>query len=87
MRVTTAFNRLLQLPGASVATVSFERDGVVVGLRRRARGGWSVRAAAVSVVPAMTGAGAAGAISIWPRPAAIWSASCAVSSARAASGL
>ena len=37
MRVTTAFNRLLQLPGASVATVSFERDGVVVGLRRRAR--------------------------------------------------
>jgi transposase len=37
MRVTTAFNRLLQVPGASVATVRFERDGVVVGLRRRAR--------------------------------------------------
>lgn len=37
MRVTTAFNRLLQVPGASVVTVSFERDGVVVGLRRRAR--------------------------------------------------
>ncbi len=37
MRVTTAFNRLLQVPGASVATVSFERDGVVVGLRCRAR--------------------------------------------------
>lgn len=37
MRVTTAFNRLLQVPGASVQSVSFERDGVVVGLRRRAR--------------------------------------------------
>jgi len=37
MRVTTAFNRLLQVPGASVAAVSFERGGVVVGLRRRAR--------------------------------------------------
>jgi len=37
MRVSTAFNRLLQVPGASVATVSFEGEGVVVGLRRRAR--------------------------------------------------
>jgi len=37
MRVTTAFNRLLQVPGASVATVAFERDGLVVGLRLRRR--------------------------------------------------
>ncbi len=37
MRVSTAFNRLLQVPGASVATVSFEREGVVVSLRRRTR--------------------------------------------------
>lgn len=37
MRVSTAFNRLLQVPGASVAEVRFEREGVVVGLRRRAR--------------------------------------------------
>ena len=37
MRVSTAFNRLLQVPGASVAAVSFEREGVVVCLRRRAR--------------------------------------------------
>lgn len=37
MRVGTAFNRLLQVPGASVAAVSFEREGVVVALRRRAR--------------------------------------------------
>jgi transposase len=37
MRVSTAFNRLLQVPGASVTAVSFEREGVVVSLRRRAR--------------------------------------------------
>ncbi len=37
MRVSTAFNRLLQVPGASVAAVSFEGEGVVVSLRRRAR--------------------------------------------------
>src|SRR5881397_2362686 len=37
MRVTTAFNRLLEIPGAAVGAVSFEREGVVVGLRRRAR--------------------------------------------------
>lgn len=37
MRVSTAFNRLLQVPGASVAAVRFEREGVVVSLRRRAR--------------------------------------------------
>jgi len=37
MRVTTAFNRLLALPGPSVRSVRFEREGVVVGLRRRSR--------------------------------------------------
>jgi transposase len=39
MRVTTAFKRLLRLPGASVIDVSFTADGVVVtvGLRRRRR--------------------------------------------------
>lgn len=37
MRVTTAFNRLLEIPGASVRSVAFERDGVVVGLRRRSK--------------------------------------------------
>ena len=37
MRVTTAFNRILDLPGASVATVSFTDEGLVVGLRRRSR--------------------------------------------------
>jgi transposase len=35
MRVTTAFNRILALPGASVASVTFGQEGVVVGLRRR----------------------------------------------------
>jgi transposase len=37
MRVSTAFNRLLQVPGVSVVAVSFEREGIVVSLRRRAR--------------------------------------------------
>jgi transposase len=37
MRVTTAFNRMLAVPGASVAAVSFEGEAVVVGLRRRAQ--------------------------------------------------
>ena len=39
MRVTTAFNRLLDLPGASVRAVRFDLDGVVVtvALRRRRR--------------------------------------------------
>ncbi len=35
MRVTTAFNRMLGLTGASVASVSFAPGGIVVGLRRR----------------------------------------------------
>ncbi|HZT67202.1 MAG TPA: ISL3 family transposase [Acidimicrobiales bacterium] len=37
MRVTTAFNRILSLPGATVVSVSFERSGIVVGIRSRAR--------------------------------------------------
>jgi len=49
MRVTTAFNRMLDIPGASVASVQFTPDGMVVGLRRRSRRltcpcGWSTRA-------------------------------------------
>ncbi|MGH3503269.1 MAG: ISL3 family transposase [Nocardioidaceae bacterium] len=35
MRVTTAFNKMLSIPGASVASVEFTPEGVVVGLRRR----------------------------------------------------
>jgi transposase len=37
VRVTTAFNRMLELPGASVTGVSFERRGVVVTVRLRRR--------------------------------------------------
>ncbi len=37
MRVTTAFNRMLAIPGASVARVEFTPEGVVVGLGRRSR--------------------------------------------------
>jgi len=49
MRVTTAFNRMLSIPGASVASVEFTPEGLVVGLRRRSRRltcpcGWSTRA-------------------------------------------
>ena len=37
MRVSTAFNRLLRLPGASVIDVSFSGEGVVVTVRLRRR--------------------------------------------------
>ncbi len=37
MRVTTAFNRLLRLPGASVIDVSFAADGVIVTVRLNRR--------------------------------------------------
>lgn len=37
MRATTAFNKMLAIPGASVAGVSFTPEGVVVALRRRFR--------------------------------------------------
>jgi transposase len=37
MHVTTAFNRLLRLPGASVIDVSFSSEGVIVTVRLRRR--------------------------------------------------
>ena len=37
MRVTTAFRRLLRLPGASVVDVSFGDEGIVVTVRLRRR--------------------------------------------------
>jgi hypothetical protein len=37
VRVTTAFNRLLRLPGASVTDVSFGVEGVIVTVRLRRR--------------------------------------------------
>ena len=37
MRVCTAFNRLLRLPGASVIDVSFGAEGVIVTVRLRRR--------------------------------------------------
>lgn len=37
MRVTTAFNRILALPGASVESVQFTPEGLVLGLRHRSR--------------------------------------------------
>ena len=37
MRVSTAFNRMLEIPGAWVESVAFAPEGVVVGLRSRCR--------------------------------------------------
>ncbi len=37
MRVTTAFNRLLRLPGASVTDVEFSPMGVIVSVRLKRR--------------------------------------------------
>lgn len=37
MRVTTAFNKMLAIPGATVKEVSFTPEGVVVVLRRRSK--------------------------------------------------
>jgi transposase len=37
VRVSTAFNKMLALKGASVSSATFTAEGVVVGLRRRAR--------------------------------------------------
>jgi transposase len=37
MRVSTAFNRLLRLPGAAVIDVSFSTEGVIVTVRLRRR--------------------------------------------------
>ncbi len=37
MRVSTALNRMLGLPGASVLDVGFGAEGVTVRLRRRRR--------------------------------------------------
>jgi transposase len=49
VRATTAFNKMLAIPGADVAGVVFTPTGIVVGLRRRGRRlhcpcGWSTRA-------------------------------------------
>jgi transposase len=49
VRATTAFNKMLAIPGANVAGVQFSPSGIVVGLRRRGRRlrcpcGWSTPA-------------------------------------------
>lgn len=49
MRATTAFNKMLNIPGATVAGISFTPPGIVVTVRRRGRRlrcpcGWSTRA-------------------------------------------
>ncbi|MGH3505172.1 MAG: ISL3 family transposase, partial [Nocardioidaceae bacterium] len=49
MRATTAFNKMLAIPGAHVAAVTFTPDGIVVDLARRSKRlrcpcGWSTRA-------------------------------------------
>ena len=49
MSATTAFNKMLAIPGANVVGVQFTPTGIVVSLRRRSRRlhcpcGWSTRA-------------------------------------------
>ncbi len=49
MRATTAFNKMLAVPGADVVGVTFTPAGIIVDVRRRARRltcpcGWSTRA-------------------------------------------
>ena len=50
MRATTAFNRMLNIPGATVTGVTFTPEGIVIDLRRRFHKltcpycGWSTRA-------------------------------------------
>ena len=49
MRATTAFNKMLAIPGAHVAAVTFTPEGIVIDLARRAKRlrcpcGWSTRA-------------------------------------------
>ena len=49
MRATTAFNKVLAIPGACVAAVTFTPEGIVVDLKRRGKRlrcscGWSTRA-------------------------------------------
>lgn len=49
MRATTAFNKMLAIPGCHVTGVAFTPDGIVVDVGRRARRlrcpcGWSTRA-------------------------------------------
>jgi transposase len=49
VRATTAFNKMLAIPGAHVTAVAFTPEGVVVDLGRRAKRlhcpcGWSTRA-------------------------------------------
>ncbi len=49
MRVTTAFNKMLAIPGANVVEVAFAPEGIVIGIRPRKRRltcrcGWSTAA-------------------------------------------
>jgi hypothetical protein len=49
VRATTAFNKMLAIPGAHVAAVTFNPDAIVVDLARRSKRlrcpcGWSTRA-------------------------------------------
>lgn len=64
MRATTAFNKMLEIPGAWVTGVTFTPNGIVVDIARRGRRlrcpcGWSTRARSTTarcVVAARMGA-------------------------------
>jgi hypothetical protein len=68
VRVTTAFNRLLRLPGAAVIDVSLSGEGVIVTVRlRRRRRVCSVCGQTGRGVRAQVVASSAGVTWIWAR--------------------
>ena len=70
MRVTTAFNKMLGIVGATVVSVSFSPVGMIVGLRRRRsrRGLWPFAGGQVTVMvrvcQPVAPSGAGGAVSV-----------------------
>lgn len=42
VRLTTAFNRILRLSGATVQSAAFTEQGLVIALRRRRRRLWGI---------------------------------------------
>ena len=84
MRVTTAFKRLLRLPGASVIDVSFTGEGVVVTVRLRRRRRVCSACGQTGRLEIHDRRSSAGGTWIWAPAAAGSSASCGCCAARTA---
>jgi hypothetical protein len=70
MRLSTAFNTMLGIPGATVAAVRFEPSCVVIRLRRRGNG--QSAHAVGRAEPCLTAPSDAGAIWTWVECACSW---------------